>query len=77
MKVRFLLDENISPRVKTALLRLNPTIDVLRVSHLTRRSPQSPPIDSVQEQHQGRQETMHHNVLPISFKRYRKDPPHK
>jgi hypothetical protein len=31
MKVRFLLDENISPRVKAALLRLNPTIDVLRV----------------------------------------------
>ena len=31
MKVRFLLDENISPRIKTALLRLNPTIDVLRV----------------------------------------------
>lgn len=31
MKVRFLLDENQSPRLKTALLRLNPTIDVLRI----------------------------------------------
>lgn len=31
MKVRFLLDENLSPRLKIALLRLNPTIDVLRV----------------------------------------------
>ena len=28
MKVRFLLDENLSPRLKTALLRLNPQIDV-------------------------------------------------
>lgn len=31
MKVRFLLDENISPRLKVALLRFDPTIDVLRV----------------------------------------------
>jgi hypothetical protein len=31
MKVRYLLDENISPIVKTALLRLNSSIDVLRV----------------------------------------------
>lgn len=31
MKIRFLLDENLSPRLKIALLRLNPTIDVLRV----------------------------------------------
>lgn len=31
MKVRFLLDENLSPRLKTALLRLAPTIDVTRV----------------------------------------------
>ena len=31
MKVRFLLDENLSPRFRTALLRLNPEIDVLRV----------------------------------------------
>jgi len=31
MKVRFLLDENLSPRLKVALLRLNPVIDVVRV----------------------------------------------
>lgn len=31
MKVRFLLDENLSPRFKNALLRHNPAIDVLRV----------------------------------------------
>jgi hypothetical protein len=31
MKVRFLLDEHLSPRLKTALLRLAPTADVLRV----------------------------------------------
>ena len=30
MKVRFLLDENLPPRLKTALLRLNPTVDVVR-----------------------------------------------
>jgi len=31
MKVRFLLDENESPRLRTALLRFDPGIDVLRV----------------------------------------------
>lgn len=31
MKVRFLLDENEPPRLKAALLRFNPTIDVLRI----------------------------------------------
>ncbi|MBM3237296.1 hypothetical protein FJZ31_13465 [Candidatus Poribacteria bacterium] len=31
MKVRFLLDENLSPRLKTAALRISPMIDVLRV----------------------------------------------
>ena len=31
MKVRFLLDENLSPRLKEAVLRLNPEIDILRV----------------------------------------------
>ncbi|GJD21042.1 hypothetical protein RIVM261_059980 [Rivularia sp. IAM M-261] len=31
MKVRFLLDENLAPRLKVALLRLNPQIDILRV----------------------------------------------
>jgi hypothetical protein len=31
VKVRFLLDENLSPRFKVAVLRLNPAIDILRV----------------------------------------------
>ena len=31
MKVRFLLDENLSPRLITALHRLDPAIDILRV----------------------------------------------
>ncbi|PSP04680.1 MAG: hypothetical protein BRC47_03580 [Cyanobacteria bacterium QS_7_48_42] len=31
MKVCFLLDENLSPRFKTAVLRLNSEIDILRV----------------------------------------------
>ena len=31
MNVRFLLDENLDPKVKVATLRLNPTVDVLRV----------------------------------------------
>ncbi len=31
MKIQFLLDENLSPRLKTALLRLDPDINVLRV----------------------------------------------
>ncbi|MBD2728416.1 DUF5615 family PIN-like protein [Nostoc sp. FACHB-892] len=31
MKVRFLLDENLSPKLKTSVLRLNPAIDILRV----------------------------------------------
>lgn len=31
MKIRFLLDENLSPRLKQALYRLDATIDVLRV----------------------------------------------
>ena len=31
MKVRFLLDENLSPRLKTAVLRFNPMLDILRV----------------------------------------------
>jgi hypothetical protein len=39
MKVRFLLDENLSPRLKVALLRLNPTVDVVRVG-----DPDAPPL---------------------------------
>jgi hypothetical protein len=31
VNVRFLLDENLDPKVKIATLRLNPAIDVLRV----------------------------------------------
>ena len=31
MKVSFLLDENLSPRLKLAVLRLNPEINILRV----------------------------------------------
>jgi Domain of unknown function (DUF5615) len=31
LKVRFLLDENLPPRLKTALLQLNPQIDVTPV----------------------------------------------
>ncbi|WP_036477358.1 DUF5615 family PIN-like protein [Myxosarcina sp. GI1] len=31
MKVRFLLDENLSPRLKLAIFRFNPQIDILRV----------------------------------------------
>jgi hypothetical protein len=40
MKVRFLLDENLSPRLKVALLRLNPAIDVVRVGE-----PGAPPLE--------------------------------
>jgi hypothetical protein len=31
MKIKFLLDENLSPRLKIAVLRLNSDIDILRV----------------------------------------------
>lgn len=31
MKVRFLLDENLSPKLKLAVFRLNPQSDILRV----------------------------------------------
>jgi hypothetical protein len=31
MKIKFLLDENLSPRLKTAVLRLNPSLDILRI----------------------------------------------
>jgi hypothetical protein len=39
VKVRFLLDENLSPRLKVALWRLNPSVDVLRVG-----DPDAPPL---------------------------------
>jgi Domain of unknown function (DUF5615) len=31
VKIRFLLDENLPPKLKTAVLRLHPVIDILRV----------------------------------------------
>jgi Domain of unknown function (DUF5615) len=39
MKIRYLFDENVSPRLKTALLRREPAIDVLRIG-----DPQTPPL---------------------------------
>jgi hypothetical protein len=35
MKVRFLIDENLPPRLKTATQRLNSAIDILRVGNAT------------------------------------------
>lgn len=31
MRIRYLLDENLSPRIKLAILRYNKEIDILRV----------------------------------------------
>ena len=31
MKIRFLIDENLPPKLKSSILRLNPGIDVLRI----------------------------------------------
>jgi hypothetical protein len=45
MKVRFLLDENQSPRLKTALLRLHPAIDVLRIGDPEAPAPGTPDPD--------------------------------
>lgn len=42
MKVRFLLDENLPPRLKVAILRFNPAIDVLRVG-----DPNAPPLGTL------------------------------
>jgi hypothetical protein len=42
VKVRFLLDENLPPRLKVALLRLNPAIDVLRIGE-----PDTPPLSTL------------------------------
>ena len=39
MRVRFLLDENESPRLKLATLRYNPTMDIVRVG-----KPSEPPL---------------------------------
>jgi hypothetical protein len=42
MRIRFLLDENVSPRVKVALWRRHAAIDVLRVG-----DPQAPPLGTI------------------------------
>jgi hypothetical protein len=34
VKIRFLLDENLSPKLKLAVQRKNPTIDILRVGEI-------------------------------------------
>jgi hypothetical protein len=34
MKIRFLLDENLSPKLKSAVLRFDPEIDILRVGDI-------------------------------------------
>ncbi|MDF5736344.1 MULTISPECIES: hypothetical protein [unclassified Nostoc] len=40
VKVRFLVDENLSPKLKIAVFRLNPAIDILRVGDA-----EAPPFD--------------------------------
>ena len=45
MKVRFLLDENQSPRLKTAIIRLIPSADVLRVGDPTAPALSTPDMD--------------------------------
>lgn len=42
MKIKFLLDENLSPRLKVAVLRLNPEIDILRIGE-----PNTPPLGTL------------------------------
>ncbi|HBL12939.1 MAG TPA: hypothetical protein DD379_16395 [Cyanobacteria bacterium UBA11162] len=42
MKIRFLIDENLPPKLKTAVLRLNPAIDILRVG-----DPNAPPLGTL------------------------------
>jgi hypothetical protein len=51
MRIRFLLDENLSPDLKISLLQLNPNLDILRVGEphapplaKTKRSPISDPF---------------------------------
>jgi len=45
MKVRLLLDENQSPRLKTAIIRLIPSADVLRVGDSTAPALSTPDMD--------------------------------
>lgn len=42
MKIRFLLDENLSPKLKFAVFRLNPAIDIVRVG-----DPDAPPLGTI------------------------------
>ncbi|MBD2144252.1 DUF5615 family PIN-like protein [Sphaerospermopsis sp. FACHB-1194] len=42
MKIRFLLDENLSPKLKFAVFRLNPAIDIVRVG-----DPDAPPLGTL------------------------------
>ena len=42
MRIRFLLDENLSPDLKISLLRLNPQLDILRVGE-----PDAPPLGTL------------------------------
>ncbi|MDB9459580.1 hypothetical protein [Dolichospermum circinale] len=42
MKIRFLLDENLSPKIKFAVLRLNRAIDIVRVG-----DPDAPPLGTL------------------------------
>ena len=42
MKIKFLLDETLSPRLKVAVLRLNPEIDILRIGE-----PNTPPLETL------------------------------
>lgn len=42
MKIRFLIDENLPPKLQSAVLRLNPGIDILRVG-----DPDTPPLGTL------------------------------
>ncbi len=42
MKVRFLLDENLPPKLKLAVQRFNPDIDIIRVGE-----PEAPPLGTL------------------------------
>ncbi len=42
MKIKYLLDENLSPRLKIAVLRLNLDIDILRIG-----DPKTPPLGTL------------------------------
>ncbi len=75
MKVRYLLDENLPPRLKTAILRLNPAIDVLRVGEAG--SPSSgtpdPEILCYMEQTQRILVTSNRKSMPAHLEAHRVD----